>query len=92
MRWMQKLLRRSGRKVRNWWESLSSSGHRKPSLQTTNRSRNIGMENGMIKRIDLAGSFTLSGTSMTVNHMGYGAMQLSGRDGNKRVWGPPPRY
>jgi pyridoxine 4-dehydrogenase len=43
----------------------------------------------MIGQIDLAGSFTLSGTSMTVNRMGYGAMQLAGRDGNKLVWGPP---
>jgi pyridoxine 4-dehydrogenase len=43
----------------------------------------------MIKQADLAGSFTLHGTSMTVNRMGYGAMQLAGRDGNKLVWGPP---
>jgi aryl-alcohol dehydrogenase-like predicted oxidoreductase len=26
---------------------------------------------------------------MTLNRMGYGAMQLAGRDGNKLVWGPP---
>jgi aryl-alcohol dehydrogenase-like predicted oxidoreductase len=26
---------------------------------------------------------------MTVDRMGYGAMQLAGRDGNKLVWGPP---
>jgi aryl-alcohol dehydrogenase-like predicted oxidoreductase len=43
----------------------------------------------MIKQTDLAGSFTLPGTSMTVNRMGYGAMHLAGRDGNKLVWGPP---
>jgi pyridoxine 4-dehydrogenase len=43
----------------------------------------------MIKQTGLAGSFTLPGTSMTVNRMGYGAMQLAGRDGNKLVWGPP---
>jgi pyridoxine 4-dehydrogenase len=43
----------------------------------------------MIEQIDLAGSFTLPGTSMTVNRMGYGVMQLAGRDGNKLVWGPP---
>jgi len=43
----------------------------------------------MTKQIDLAGSFTLPGTSITVNRMGYGAMQLAGRDGNKLVWGPP---
>jgi pyridoxine 4-dehydrogenase len=43
----------------------------------------------MIEQTDLASSFTLPGTSMTVNRMGYGAMQLAGRDGNKLVWGPP---
>jgi pyridoxine 4-dehydrogenase len=43
----------------------------------------------MIGQIDLARSFTLPGASMTVNRMGYGAMQLAGRDGNKLVWGPP---
>ena len=44
----------------------------------------------MIEQIDLAGSFTLPGSAMTLNRMGYGAMQLAGRDGNKLVWGPPP--
>src|SRR6202040_1977134 len=39
----------------------------------------------MTKRIDLGGSFTLPGTSMTLNRMGYGAMQLAGPG----VWGPP---
>ena len=39
----------------------------------------------MTKRMDLAGSFTLAGTSMTLNRMGYGAMQLAGAE----VWGPP---
>ena len=43
----------------------------------------------MIEQKALAGSFTLPGTSMTLNRMGYGAMQLAGRDGNKLVWGPP---
>jgi pyridoxine 4-dehydrogenase len=43
----------------------------------------------MIEQIDLVRDFTLPGTSMTVNRMGYGAMQLAGRDGNKLVWGPP---
>jgi pyridoxine 4-dehydrogenase len=38
----------------------------------------------MIEPTDLAGSFTLPGTSMTVNRMGYGAMQLAG----PQVWGP----
>jgi aryl-alcohol dehydrogenase-like predicted oxidoreductase len=43
----------------------------------------------MTKQIDFAGSFTLPATSITVNRMGYGAMQLAGRDGDKLVWGPP---
>ena len=43
----------------------------------------------MVERTDLAGSFTLSGSSRSVKRMGYGAMQLAGRDGNKLVWGPP---
>ena len=43
----------------------------------------------MIEQMNLAGSFTLPGTSMTVNRVGYGAMQLAGRDGDKLVWGPP---
>lgn len=41
------------------------------------------------EQIGLAGSLTLPGTLMTVNRMGYGAMQLAGRDGDKLVWGPP---
>jgi pyridoxine 4-dehydrogenase len=43
----------------------------------------------MTEQTDLAGSFTLPGTSIAVNRMGYGAMQLAGRDGDKLVWGPP---
>jgi pyridoxine 4-dehydrogenase len=39
----------------------------------------------MTKQTYLGGSFTLPGTSMTVNRMGYGAMQLAG----PQVWGPP---
>ena len=39
--------------------------------------------------ITAAGSFTWPGTSRTVSRMGYGAMQLAGKDGNKLVWGPP---
>src|ERR1700678_1805617 len=54
-------------------------------LEAMNRIRRIEMT----VQTDLAGSFTLPGTSMTVNRMGYGAMQLAGRDGNKLVWGPP---
>jgi pyridoxine 4-dehydrogenase len=43
----------------------------------------------MIEQQNLAGSFTLPGNSMAVNRIGYGAMQLAGRDGDKLVWGPP---
>jgi pyridoxine 4-dehydrogenase len=39
----------------------------------------------MIQQLDLAGTFTFRGTSMTVNRMGYGAMQLAG----PQVFGPP---
>jgi pyridoxine 4-dehydrogenase len=40
---------------------------------------------GMTNQANLGGSFTLPNTSMTVNRMGYGAMQLAG----PQVWGPP---
>jgi pyridoxine 4-dehydrogenase len=36
-------------------------------------------------RMDLGGNFTLPGSSITLNRMGYGAMQLAG----PQVWGPP---
>ncbi len=39
----------------------------------------------MTKPMELGGSFTLPGTSMNLNRMGYGAMQLAG----PQVWGPP---
>ena len=39
----------------------------------------------MAIQIDLNDTFTLPGTSMTINRMGYGAMQLAG----PQVWGPP---
>jgi pyridoxine 4-dehydrogenase len=39
----------------------------------------------MTKQTDLDGSFTLPNTSLTLNRMGYGAMQLAG----PQVWGPP---
>lgn len=35
------------------------------------------------------GSFSLPGSSIHINRLGYGAMQLAGRDGDKLVWGPP---
>jgi aryl-alcohol dehydrogenase-like predicted oxidoreductase len=39
----------------------------------------------MHSQLDLGPSFALAGTSMTLNRMGYGAMQLAG----PHVWGPP---
>src|SRR5260370_14079361 len=39
----------------------------------------------MTKQTNLGGSFTLPGTAMTLNRVGYGAMQLAG----PQVWGPP---
>jgi len=39
----------------------------------------------MLQQTDFAGSFTLPGTAMKVNRMGYGAMQLAGPG----VFGPP---
>jgi pyridoxine 4-dehydrogenase len=42
-------------------------------------------KNRMTKQVNLGGAFTLPGTSMTVNRIGYGAMQLAG----PQVWGPP---
>ena len=39
----------------------------------------------MTKQLDLGGSFTLPGTSLSLKRMGYGAMQLAG----PQVWGPP---
>ena len=43
----------------------------------------------MAQTANLAGTFTFPGSSLSVNRMGYGAMQLAGREGNKVVWGPP---
>jgi len=34
------------------------------------------------------GRFTFAGLRW-LNRIGYGAMQLAGQDGDKRVWGPP---
>src|SRR6202000_1252541 len=53
---------------------LSSSKHQSPW-----KGKQMAFEN------KLGGNFTLSGTSMTLNRVGYGAMQLAG----PQVWGPP---
>jgi pyridoxine 4-dehydrogenase len=42
-----------------------------------------------MKTSKLGGQFRFPGTSLIVRRMGYGAMQLAGRDGDKLVWGPP---
>jgi pyridoxine 4-dehydrogenase len=39
----------------------------------------------MTRQMSLGGGFTLAGNSITLNRMGYGAMQLAG----PQVWGPP---
>jgi pyridoxine 4-dehydrogenase len=54
-------------------------------MGTTTASKVQIEENGMTTQIDLGGTFTLPGTSMILNRMGYGAMQLAG----PQVWGPP---
>jgi pyridoxine 4-dehydrogenase len=43
----------------------------------------------MREKTNFSRDFTFPGTSLSVNRMGYGAMQLAGRDGDKLVWGPP---
>lgn len=43
----------------------------------------------MVQPAGAAGKFTFPGSSLTVHRMGYGAMQLAGREGKKLVWGPP---
>ena len=43
----------------------------------------------MTNRSDLGGTFTFPGTSVKVTRLGFGAMQLAGRDRDKLVWGPP---
>src|SRR5580698_5166772 len=53
---------------------LFSSKHQSPS-----KGKQMAFEN------KLGGNFTLPGTSMTLNRVGYGAMQLAG----PQVWGPP---
>ena len=44
------------------------------------------MTNG--QAVNLGGHFTFLGTSLTVDRVGYGAMQLAGPG----VWGPPRNF
>jgi pyridoxine 4-dehydrogenase len=55
-----------------------------PNLKNPS-SNDCTKEKPMTGQINRAGSFTLPGTSLAVNRMGYGAMQLAGPE----VWGPP---
>src|SRR6201993_3789008 len=43
----------------------------------------------MREQKSLGGRFTFAGTSLALNRLGYGAMQLAGQGGAKKVWGPP---
>jgi len=43
----------------------------------------------MTRQSNLSSTFTLPNTAMTVKRMGFGAMQLAGKEGDKVVWGPP---
>jgi pyridoxine 4-dehydrogenase len=43
----------------------------------------------MTKHSNLGGTFSFPNASIAVHRLGYGAMQLAGRDGDKLVWGPP---
>jgi hypothetical protein len=73
---MQKLLSRCGRKAKKWLESRRLARNNAPG----------GMK--MIEQKNFSGSFTLPGKSMTLNRMGYGAMQLAGpgvRDVNTAI-------
>src|SRR6202012_2780311 len=54
-------------------------------FETTRNVRSEKRSKEMIPQTNLGGSFTFANTKMTVNRMGYGAMQLAGPG----VWGPP---
>ncbi|HJZ96229.1 MAG TPA: aldo/keto reductase family oxidoreductase [Candidatus Solibacter sp.] len=82
MRSIPTTLKPSGKKVKNSWESAFNFPLSNQECTTNDEQH---QENGMIQKTDLAGSFTLHGTSTTLNRMGYGAMQLAGPE----VWGPP---
>jgi len=43
----------------------------------------------MTRQSKICGTFSFPNSSLDVKRMGYGAMQLAGRDGDKRVWGAP---
>lgn len=47
--------------------------------------RLFSREMSMSSQANVGGTFRLPGTSLTINRMGYGAMQLPG----PHVWGPP---
>jgi pyridoxine 4-dehydrogenase len=47
------------------------------------------LEDRMPNETILKSDFTFPGSSLRVKRLGYGAMQLAGREGKKLVWGPP---
>jgi aryl-alcohol dehydrogenase-like predicted oxidoreductase len=61
---------------------LFSSNHKLHNASGTDQIRG---ETQMTAQTKLGGTFTFSGTSINLNRMGYGAMQLAG----PQVWGPP---
>src|SRR5271154_6401506 len=68
--------------------NLKVSSSNKCKHRFSNEHREL-LRRQMTDQSNLGGTFTFPNTSITVNRMGYGAMQLSGQDGSKRVWGPP---
>src|SRR5579863_7882806 len=63
----------------------SASKWPRESLQAYAGNRRLLRETRMTTQTSLGGRFTLLGTSMNLNRMGYGAMQLAG----PHVYGPP---
>jgi hypothetical protein len=60
--------------------------HDRQVLKNEKRKREFHkQEERMVGQTYLAGTFALTGTSITLNRMGFGAMQLAG----PQVWGPP---
>ncbi len=54
-------------------------------LKPTRKRLTRGGSKQMTNQTNLGGSFMFANTTLTVNRMGYGAMQLAG----PQVWGPP---
>src|SRR6478752_5993307 len=82
MRW-----KRCRRRIMNWHKATllarSCSCLDRHTNTESDKKRRRG--SGVNHQANLGGSFTLPGSNMTLNRMGYGAMQLAGPG----VWGPP---